>query len=197
MKYKNIALILLSIVMLVYASLISIVPSAMTKGFNKKAFEEKLTNALGLNATVGTYTVRVQPNLDTIITITELKVEFPDEQPVFKAKMAELTTTISSLFSNSYVIKKLELQNVKYDDLVLPNGDNKIAFLPSRITPKPFGPNNIIIVAGPVSARSVEVSHTKTQPYSYKKDSYRQLDYSTAEVKSFLSSQNFRNIKVK
>lgn len=197
MKYKNIILIIVSIILFLYAILIGIVPSVMTKCFDKEEFQERLTDALGLDATIGTYTVRVQPNLQTIITITELDVKFPDEQPVFKAKLAELTTTFSSLFSNKYVIKKLDLKFVKYDDLILPDGINKIAFLPARITPKPFRKNSITIVSGPVYVKDIDVSYTQTSPYSYKKESYRQLTYTKEQVRSFLASQNFSNIKIK
>ncbi|MGM9993450.1 MAG: hypothetical protein ACI37R_01825 [Candidatus Avigastranaerophilus sp.] len=197
MKNKNLFLILLALVLFAYAIAIGVVPSVMTKSFNKQAFEEKLTEAIGLNVAIGTYTVRVQPNFKTIITITELKVDFPDEQPVFKAKFAELTTNFSSLFTKNYTIKNLELRFVKYDDLILPDGTNKIAFLPSRITPKPFGPRTITITAGPVFARDIDVSYTTTQRYSYKTESFRQLSYSRAEVKDFLSSLNFSNIKIK
>lgn len=197
MKYKNIILIIVSIVLFIYAIIIGIVPSIMTKSFNKDVFQEKLTKALGLNVTVGTYTVRVKPNLQAIVTITELDVKFPDEQPVFKAKLAELTTTLSSLFSKKYVIKKLDLRFVKYDDLILPEGTNKIAFLPARITPKPFGHNTITIVSGPVYARDIDVSYTEASPYSYKTEKYRQLTYTKDQVRSFLSSQNFSNIRIK
>lgn len=169
----------------------------MTNSFNKEKFQEKITEALGLNVTIGTYTVRVTPSLKTYVTITALDVKFPDDQLVFKAQNAELTTTISSLFTKKYVIKRLDLFRVKYSDLILETGENKIAFLPSRITPKPFGANSITIVAGPVFIKDIDVSYTQTYPYSYKEDTYRQLSFSKEQVKSFLSSQNFANIKIK
>lgn len=197
MKHRNLILILLSVVLFAYAIVIGIIPSVMTKSFNKETFQQKLTEALGLNASIGTYTVIVKPNFETLITITELKVEFPDEQPVFKAKSAELTTDLSSLFTNTYKIKKLDLKFVKYDDLILPDGNNKIAYLPARITPKPFGPNSVTIISGPVFAKDIEVSYTKTLPYSYKKENYRQLSYTKDQVRSFLTSLNLHNIKIK
>lgn len=197
MKYRNIILILLSVILFAYAVVIGVIPSVMTKSFKKEVFQQKLTEAVGLNSTVGTYTVRVKPNFETIITMTELKFEFPDEQPAFRAKSAELTTTITSLFTNTYKIKKLDLRFVKYDDLILPDGTNKLAFIPARITPRPFGSRSITIIAGPVFAKDIEVSYTNSNPYSYNKENFRQLSYTKEQVKSFLTSLNFQNIKIK
>ncbi|MBQ4124281.1 hypothetical protein IJD44_11265 [bacterium] len=197
MKNKSVILIVISVLLFVYALLVGVIPSIMNKSFKREAFEKKLTEAIGLNTTIGTYTVRVKPNFETIVTITELKVEFPDAQPVFKAKSAELTTNYSSLFTKKYVVKNLDLRFVRYDDLILPDGQNKIGFLPSRITPKPFGTRTITIVAGPVFAKNIEISRTKSEPYSYKKESYRQLTYTKDQVRSFLSSLQLSNIKVK
>lgn len=196
-KYKNVLLIFVALILFVYAGLISIYPSFKSKHFDINEFEKKALPATGLNVTFNYIDIKVKPNFTTIITLRDLDVQYPDKQPLLKAKVVELTTSVSALLFKNFDIKSLYLKNVQYDDQILPSKENKLAYFPEAFDPKYFGSKKITIKPGPVSIKDLNISYTQTEPYSYKTEELREANYTKEEVKEFLSSYNFKNIEIK
>ena len=196
-KYKNVFLIFVAILLFVYAALISIYPSFKSKNFDFNAFEQKALAATGLNITFKNIDIKVKPNFNTIIKVRDIDIQYPDKQPLFKASSAELTTSISALLFKNYDVKSLNLKNVEYDDQILPSGDNKLAYLPESFNPEFLGAKKITIKPGPVYIKNLKISYTKVNKYSYKTESQREASYSDDEIKSFLETCNFKNLKIK
>ena len=196
-KYKNVIMITIAILLFIYAAFISIVPAASTKSFNKEKFIQKFEPATGLIVDFDNLDIKIKPNFTTVITVEDLNVQYPDKQPLLKAKSAELYTTPAAIFSHTVLIKNLYLQKVQYDDMVLPSGENKIAFFPSVFNPEYLGAKNLTIIAGPVSLKGLDISYTVCEPYKYTTEYQREAIYSQEEVRNFLTSLNFKNVKIK
>ncbi len=197
-NYKNVILIIISIILFIYAGFISIFPSFYTKHFNINDFTQKMLPASGLNVTFNDIDVKIKPNFKTIINLKELQVSYPDNQPLFRARTVELITTPSSIISKKFKIEKLTLNNVKYEDLVLPSGENKLAFFPSTFDPSVFKTKKITIIPkGNIYIKGLNIGYTVAEPYSYKKEDLREAEYSAYQVKTFLESLNFKNVIIK
>ncbi len=197
-NYKNAILIIISIILFIYAGFISIFPSFYTKHFNINDFTQKMLPAAGLNVTFDDIDVKIRPNFKTIIKLKELQIFYPDNQPLFRARTAELITTPSSIISKKFIIKKLTLHNVKYEDQILPSGENKLAFLPSTFNPSVFKTKKITVIPqGNVYVKGLNIGYTVAEPYSYKKEDLREAEYSADQVKTFLKSLNFNNVVIK
>lgn len=194
-KYKNSILIIIAVLLLIYAAFISIIPSILTSSFNTSKFEEKFYQATSLLTTVDSVSYKIKPNLDTIITVKNLNLEYIDHQPLLDAKYVELTTSLSAIFGSTYKIKSLNARNITYSDQILPNGENKIAFLPGAFNSKIFGKKKITIIAGPVNIKNYNISYRT--PETYKENKIREIDYSKSEVKDFLTSFYYTNVKIK
>lgn len=196
-KYKNVILILISLVLFAYAGLISLYPSFVSKHFNVEDFQQKTLKTAGLDVTFNSYDVKIKPTLQTVIKLKDLQVKYPDKQPLLKVRNVELVTTPASVLFKSFDVKSLTLKNVKYDDQVLPNNENKLAFLPEVFDPSLYGAKKITVKPGPVIIKDLEVSYTKSEPYSYKTETIREVEYSKEQVKDFLSSLNFSHVDIK
>lgn len=197
LKYKNAILILIALVLFTYAAFISIIPYFVAKSVNKDKLQKDYLAATGLNISFDKAYLKIGPTFNTTITLNDLNIEFPDKQPVLKAEYAELDTTPEAIFGKTVVIKNLYLANVKYDDLILPDGKNKIEYLPSVIDPKYVGKEGLTIVSGPVDIRDIDISYTKTKPYSYKKEVKKEITMTSTELKEYLESLNFAHINIK
>lgn len=197
MNYKNLGLIVISLILFVYAGFIAILPKVMASTFNQETFSANLRKAVGLNAKMKTIDIKISPNFDTTVYVTGLEIEFPDKQPVASANYAELRTTPGFLFGNKIIIKKFIANQVKYDDLILPNGVNKIAYVPESFKPKYIGKNGLTIVSGPVEIKEINTSHTTTKPYSYSEKKIPDIIMTKGETKEYLQSLNFKNVKIK
>lgn len=196
-KHKNLILIVISAILLIYAGFISIFPAILNSSFDIKKFEKKLFEATSLDTTIGSVTFKIEPNFNTIISFYDVDAKYVDRQDLFSAKLIEINTTPSAIFSNNYNIKSLYLKNVKYDDQLLEDGKNKISFLPESFNPKPFGKDMITITPGKITFRNLQCSYTKAVPYSYKKESYSEQTYTKQDVKEYLSTLNFKKVKIK
>lgn len=194
-KYKNAILITVSILLLVYAGFISVVPSILTKSFNISDFEQKLYDATSIVTTLDTIEYKIKPNFDTIITLRNLDTKYVDEQPLFKAGYIEIHTTPMSIFTKNFNIKSLYMKNVTYADQILPDGTNKIAFLPEVFNTELFGAKKINIKAGPVRVKNVKITYVA--PNKYKERNIREDNYPASEVRAFLSSLNFTHFNIK
>ncbi len=194
-NYRNAALVIIAILLLVYASLISIVPAIKTSSFNIRDFEQKCYNATSLITTIDSVQYKVKPNLTTIITVKDLDLQYIDYQPLFSAKTIEIETTLAALFGNTFNVKSMHLKNLKYDDQILSNGENKLAFLPGAFNSEIFGKKSITIVPGDVTVKKFDIKYIG--PTTYKEKFIREKTYSKDEVKEFLSQYYFSHVKIK
>ena len=197
MKCKNSVLMVIAIILFAYAGFISIFPMIVVNSFNKNLFTEKMQKAVGLVVTFDKPEVRISPNFETTVKIPNLKIEFPDKQPVLKANNVILKTTPEFLFGKTITIKDLLVSSVKYDDLILPDGTNKIEYIPKSFNPELIGKKGLTIVSGPVRVKYIKASYTKSKPYSYKEESIPDIVKTESETREFLTSLNFRNVIIK
>ena len=194
-KYKNVILILLSIVLLVYAGFISIFPKMATSMFNLEKFEQECFDATSLKTTLGSINYKISPNFSTVITITDFDVKYVDDQDLFNAGSILIKTTPSAIFGGNFDIKSMELKNVTYVDQVLPNKQNKLSYLPEGFNSKPFGKNWITIHPGPVNVKGLHIKYVG--PNSFSENKFREKNYTKSEVKDFLSSYTYSHIRIK
>ena len=191
---KNTIFIAISIILLLYAGFISIFPIILTNSFNITKFEQKCYDATSLITTVDYVNYKIKPNFNVIITLKNLSLKYIDFQPMFDANTIELTTT-AAIFGNTFTIKNLYLKNVKYEDQILPEGENKLAFLPGAFDTTKFGKKNITVVTGPINIKNMKIKYIT--PKTYKEQSLREATYTKEQVKEFLSNYYFSHIKIK
>ncbi len=194
-EHKNAILIIISVILLIYAGFISIFPALLTKSFNLEQFEQKIYDATSLVTKVGSIEYKIKPNLDMVITLRNWSSKYVDDQDCFDARYIELTTTPFAIFNGQYNIKDLYLKNVKYSGQTLPDGNDKLAFLPGAFNSELFGHNNIVIVPGPVRIKNYTNIHI--WPNTSKEDTQENVSYSKEEVKSFLSQFTFSHVIIK
>lgn len=194
-KYKNTLLIFLALVLFAYAGFISVFPAFLTKTFNIDEFEQKIYDATSIVTTIDDIEYKILPNFKTIIILRNWSSKYIDEQPLFGARYIEIETTPMSLFTKNFNIKSMYLKNIVYKDQILPDGTNKIAFLPEAFNSELFGAKKITIVPGPVRVKNFKIVYIG--PKSYKEQSYREKTYDKSEVKDFLSSFTFSHVEIK
>ncbi len=193
-QHKNAIMIIVAIILFIYAGMISIFPYFITKSFNIDQFEQKVFEATSLVTTIDSFDYTIKPNFDTVITIRNWSSKYIDEQNCFDARQIQLTTTPFAIFTKNFKIKDLYLKNVKYADQTLPEGQNKLAFLPEAFNSNVFGTNNIKITTGPIRIKNYQKIHIA--PNIYKENNYREMKYSKDEVKNFLSQFTFNHITI-
>ena len=195
-KYKNVLLIAVSLVLLIYAGYISIFPIFLTNSFNIDKFEEKVYNATSLLTTIDAIDFKITPGLNMIITIRNWSSMYVDEQDCFDAGTIQLTTNPMSIFTKNFKIKDLYLKNVKFSNQTLPDGENKLAFLPPAFNnSKSFGSKKITVVTGPVRVKNFKITNI-AEGY-YKQNRIREKVYSAQDVKAFLSGFYFDHVNIK
>ena len=194
-KYKNTLMILGSVLLFGYASLISIVPSVMTNSFDIDKFEQKMFDATSLITSVDSVEYKVSPSLKTTITVKNLSLKYIDYQPLFDAKQIKLETSFAALFGKSFDVKNIEFKHVVYADQILPNGENKIAFLPGAFNSEIFGAKSISVVPGPAKFKNMKVTYVT--PRTYKEKFIREKNFSKSDVSLFLKSFDYSHVKIK
>ncbi len=194
-NYKNTIMIVIAAILLVYAAFISIIPAIKTSSFNIKDFEQKCYDATSLITTVDSVQYKIKPNLKTIIIVKNLELRYIDNQPLFYARNIELTSTLGALFGNKFDIKSLYLKNIKYEDQILANGENKLAFLPGAFNSELFGKKSITIIPGDVTVKNFDIKYIG--PTTFKEKFIRENTYSKEEVKEFLSQFYFSHVNIK
>ncbi len=194
-NYKNTIMIVIAAILLVYAAFISIIPAMKTSSFNIKDFEQKCYDATSLITTVDSVQYKIKPNLKTIIIVKNLELRYIDNQPLFYARNIELTSTLGALFGNKFDIKSLYLKNIKYEDQILANGENKLAFLPGAFNSELFGKKSITIIPGDVTVKNFDIKYIG--PTTFKEKFIRENTYSKEEVKEFLSQFYFSHVNIK
>ncbi len=194
-KYKNAILIIVAVILIAYACFISIVPAIATNSFNIEKFQEKCYEASSLITTVGSVRYQVKPNFTTYIYVENLSLQYIDKQPLFDAKHIEIETTPSALFGSNFNLKNIYMKNVKYEDQILPNNENKLAFLPGAFTTKPFGKNSITVTPCPIQIKNLTLRYIG--PTSFRENIYKETSFTKGEVKDFLSPLYFSHVKIK
>ena len=194
-NYKNTIMIVIAAFLLLYAAFISIIPAIKTSSFNIKDFEQKCYDATSLITTVDSVQFKIKPNLKTIIIVKNLELRYIDNQPLFYARNIELTSTIGALFGNKFDIKSMYLKNIKYNDQILDNGENKLAFLPGAFNSEVFGKKSITVIPGEVTVKNLDIKYIG--PNTFKQKFIRENSYSKEEVKEFLSQFYFSHVNIK
>lgn len=194
-NYKNTLMIFGSVLLFSYAALISVVPAVMTNSFDIDKFEQKMFDATSLITSLDTVEYKVSPSLKTTITVKNLSLKYIDYQPLFDARQVKLETSLLALLGKSFNVKNIEFKNVIYADQILPNGENKIAFLPSAFNSEIFGAKSISVVPGPAKFKNLKITYVT--PTTYKEKFIREKNFSKAEVGSFLKSFEYSHVKVK
>jgi hypothetical protein len=195
-KYKNVILIILAIILLIYAGFISIYPIILTKTFDTKKFAEKVEETTSLKTTVDAVEYKIKPNFDVVISLRNWSSKYVDGQNCFDATLIEITTTPNAIFNDIYTLKKVLVKNAKFSNQILPSKANKLAFLPKVIDPKVFGVEEGIIVkpAGPVIVKNFRIKYIG--PHFYKEDNRHESKYSAEEVRNFLKKCEFTNVVI-
>lgn len=194
-KYKNALLIVVSLLLLVYAGFISIVPMVKTSTFDIDKFEQQVFDATSLVTSVDAVEYKVKPNFETIITIRNLSLKYIDYQPLFDAKYIEVKTTPAALFTHNYKINSIYFKRAWYADQILPSKENKIAFLPGAFNSEIFGAKSITVEPGPAKFKDLKITYVT--PTTYKEKNLREVSYSKDEVRNFLKSFTYSHVKIK
>ena len=194
-KYKNALLVIVSLLLFAYAGFISIVPMVKTNTFDIDKFEQQVFDATSLVTTVDSIDYKIKPNFETIITVKNLSLKYIDAQPLFDAKHIEIKTTPMALFTHNYKINSIYFKRAWYADQILPDGDNKIAFLPGAFNSTIFGANSITVVPGPAKFKDLKVTYVT--PTTYKEKNIRETSFSKSEVEDFLKSFTYSHVKIK
>ena len=194
-QHKNAILIVVAVLLFIYAGFISIFPAMLTKSFNIDQFEQKVYEATSLVTTVDSVEYKIKPNFETKIILKNWSSKYIDEQNCFDARLIEITTTPAAIFTKTFNIKDLYLKNVKYSDQILPEGVNKLAFLPGAFNPKYFGTNKVTVVTGPVRVKNFNIVHI--EPNVYDEVNKREAKYTKQQVKDFLSQYHFEHVIIK
>ena len=157
--------------------------------------QQKMFDATSLITSLDTVEYKVSPSLKTTITVKNLSLKYIDYQPLFDARQVKLETSLLALLGKSFNVKNIEFKNVIYADQILPNGENKIAFLPSAFNSEIFGAKSISVVPGPAKFKNLKITYVT--PTTYKEKFIREKNFSKAEVGSFLKSFEYSHVKVK
>ena len=194
-KYKNAIFVLVSLILFGYAGFISIVPMVKTNTFDIDKFEQQVFDATSLVTTVDSVDYKIKPNLETTITVKNLSLKYIDAQPLFDAKHIEIKTTPAALFTPNYKIKSIYFKRAWYADQILPNKENKIAFLPGAFNSEIFGAKKITVEPGPAKFKDLKVTYVT--PTTYKEKNLREVSFTKSEVESFLKSFHYSHVKIK
>ncbi len=192
---KNLILIVISLILLLYAGLMSVYPAFLNATFSKTKFGQKVYDSVGLVTTIDKINFEMKPNLTLIVTINNWSSKYVDYQDCFEAGVIELQTGAFSPFTKNFPIKELYLKHVKCSNLILPNGKNKLAYLPSSFGASPFGAKVIKIGAGPVRVQDFRIKHI--YPDISEDDNRSESIYSKTDVKKFLQELNIRFVEVR
>lgn len=195
MAYKNTVLFIIAIVLFVYGAFISIIPAIKTATFNIDEFEKKIYDTTNLNVSIEGLTYKMSPAFKTTMKIRGINVSYIDDQPLFKANSIEITATPAILFDTVFDIKYMYVKNAVFRDQILPEGINKLEFLPGALNTKVFGKNSVTLIPGPIRVRNYKIEHIT--PKRYEARSIRDYEYTADEVKEFLNQYIFSTIKVK
>ncbi|MBE7705250.1 MAG: hypothetical protein E7Z90_05500 [Cyanobacteria bacterium SIG29] len=194
-KYKNAILIIISFIMLLYSGFVLITPVILNKTFDIDKFEEKVYKSTSLITTLDYIDFKIKPNFNVEIVVRNLSMKYIDYQPMFDAGRIHIVASPSIIFGNKYDIKSLSMKNVWYADQILPDGKNKIAFLPSAFDTNVFGKKSITVSPSDIDIKHLKVTYVT--PKTYKEQNFRTKEFTEQEVYEFLNSLTFSHVKIK
>ena len=194
-EHKNAILLLVAVILLIYAALLSVYPAILKATFNVQKFEEKVYNATSLVTTIDSIDYRVHPNLTLDINIYKWSSKYVDYQDCFDAGSIEITTNLFAPITKNFNVKKMTVKNAIFSNQLLPEGVNKLAFLPSSIKANEFGVKKIKVTPGPVTAKNYTIKYIA--PNYYKENKRKLVEYSKQDVKEFLQKRNFTMVEIK
>lgn len=194
-SYKNAILILISLVLFAYSGFVLLFPTILTMTFNKQKFCNSVYKTTGLNTNIDKMEFKMTPNLDMVITVRGWDSKHIDNQNAFKAKEIEVVTTPFAIFTNDYKIKSMTFKGTQIWEQILPNGENKLAYIAKCFSPKDFGVDKITIKPSEVNFKSFTIIHENKN--KTKEEYIRNKTYSLYEVKTFLKNKNLFNVVIK
>lgn len=194
-KYKNTLMIFVALVLFLYAGIISILPKVVTNAFDVNKFEEQVYEATSLLTTVDSVEYKLKPNLVAVVTVKNLSLKYIDHQPLFDARHIEFEASPLVFFGNDFNIKSMYMKNVVYANQILPNGQNKIAFLPEAFNSEVFGKKSISVSPSDIKIKNLKITHVT--PRTYREKNYREKTLYKDEVRDFLKSLVFSHVKIK
>lgn len=195
MKYKNVLLVFISIILFAYMFCFTILPSILKSSFNVQDFEKKLFDATSLKTEIESIDFKISPALQMTVTIANFSAKYIDLQDCFDAQAIILKTSPLCLLNKTFKINDLYLKNVKFSNQVLPDGNNKLAFLPGAFNSEIFGAKHITIISGPVRINGYE--QKDIGPNSYNEKNRKEILYTKDDVKAFLSGFQFSHVIVR
>ena len=194
-SYKNTILIFVSLIMFIYAGLVLLYPAILTMTFNKKAFCDSAYKTSALVTKLGKMEFKMTPNLNLIITASDWESKHIDNQNAFKARTIEIVTTPFATLTNNYDVKSMRFEGAKIWKQILPDGNNKLAYISKCFSPKDFGVKKITIKPSEVVFDNFTIIHEANK--QTKEEYHRNKTYSAYEVKTFLMNQNLMNVVIK
>lgn len=194
-EHKNAILLLVAIVLFAYAGLLSVYPALLRATFNIPKFEEKVYNSTSLVTTLDSIDFKVHPNLTLDISLVKWSSKYVDYQDCFDAGSIEISTNLFAPITKNYNIKQMSLNNVMFSNQLLPEGVNKLAFLPPTLKSEPFGASKIKVKVGPVTVKNFTIKYIA--PEYYKENKRNLVQYSREDVLEFLQKRNFARVEIK
>ena len=160
-------------------------------------FEQKVHESTTLTTHLDSIDFKMTPSLNLIITITNWnsKYVYEVEQDCFEAAVIQLTTNAFAPITKHFTIKDLYLNKVIFSNQLLPEGVNKLSFLPQSFSPVSFGAKKVTVTPGPVTVKNFTIKYIA--PNFYNEKIRREVKYTKAEVKEFLQNRGFTNVIIK
>lgn len=194
-SYKNAILILISLVLFAYSGFVLLFPTILTMTFNKKKFCESVYKTSGLVTNIDKMEFKMTPKLDMIITVRNWESKHIDNQNAFKTKEIEVVTTPFAIFTNNYNIKSMRFVGTQLWEQILPNGNNKLAYIAKSFSPKDFGADKMTIKPSAVEFKGFTIVHE--DKINTREEYIRNKTFSLYEVKTFLKNQNLFRVVIK
>ena len=194
-SYKNTILIFISLIMFIYAGLVLLYPAILTMTFNKKAFCDSAYKTSALVTKLGKMEFKMTRNLNLVIIASDWESKHIDNQNAFKARTIEIVTTPFATLTNNYDVKSMRFEGTKIWEQILPDGNNKLAYIAKCFSPKDFGVKKITIKPSEVVFDNLTIIHEENK--QTKEEYHRNKTYSEYEVKTFLMNQNLMDVVIK
>ena len=191
--HRNAILFLVAILLFIYAGFIALYPTILRASFDKAEFGRKVEDTTGLITSIKNIEFKLSPVTLTII-VNEWVSDHMQDQPCFKADRIEIHANPLCMITKNFVIKDMDLQNVRYYDQMLDNGENKLDRL-SEMNFSQFNVDKVSVTPGPVSVKNFTI--TSIDPDTHRDNERSFVKYSRSDVKAFLESKNFKNVIIK
>ena len=199
--YKNLILMLAALILFIYAGLISVVPSIITKTFNKEEFGTKTYDATSIITNIDGFQYRIKPNLHAVMEITNLEMNWIGNQKLFDAKYIEIETKNPlAIITKNFNIDTVKVTNANFSNQLIIDDktkklENKLKYITPNFNPEKYGAKTITIKPGNVTVKNFLIAYIT--PTTYNEERIAQETYTKEKVKEFLLSNPIANIKIK